>query len=124
MRATMKRSQSTPCRTEKAARLGAPGDVLVLPAATPYDLELLCDHAIATARLRGAVRLRVGAVDCEVRREPIGSERRCHTCARTLVQVSMHLLEGDVCVVCARRWLATNADSALRWATESAYAAR
>ncbi len=83
------------------------GGRLVLPAASPYDWQLLCEHVTAAARQRGAVRLIVGGVDCLVRSQPADAERRCcGGCARPLARVAFRMAWRDLCRDCARRWLA------------------
>lgn len=100
-----KRTQDSERARAHAARIGAAGHVLVMPASSPYDCELLCEHVVASARQRGAVRLRINGADCVVRSEPADSGRRCGGCGRALTTVSFHITSRDVCLGCARRWL-------------------
>jgi hypothetical protein len=100
-----KRTQDSERARTHAARIGAAGHVLVVPAASPYDCELLCEHAVASARQHGAVRLRINGADCVVRSEAADSGRRCAACGRSLTKVSFHMTSRDVCLGCARRSL-------------------
>ena len=104
MHATKRTHHSERSRAH-AARIGAAGHVFVVPASSPYDCELLCEHVVASARQRGAVRLRINGADCVVRNEPADSGRRCGGCGRALTKVSFHMTARDVCLGCARRWL-------------------
>lgn len=93
----------------RAARIGAPGSALVLPAATPYEREILCEHAAAAARLHGAVRMHVNGVDSVVRRTRAGASRCCAHCGRRSLRVSFRMAWRDLCLACAQRWLANDA---------------
>lgn len=95
------------------ARISAPGGTLVLPAASPYDWQLLCEHAAAAARQRGAIRVSVGGFDCVVRSQPVDGERsRCSGCAQPLARVAFRMAWRDLCRDCARRWFAREPDDA------------
>jgi hypothetical protein len=90
----------------RAARIGAPGSALVLPAASPYEWQVLCEHVVAAARQRGTVRLRVDGVDCVVRSEQAGVQRCCSSCGRALLRVSLRMAWRDLCLGCAQGCLA------------------
>jgi hypothetical protein len=84
-----------------AARIAAPGTVLVLPATSPYEWELLREYVVASARQRDTIRLRVEGRDCMVRREP-DPGRRCDDCGGAFLQVSFRIAARDVCLGCAQ----------------------
>ena len=77
----------------------------MLPAASPYEWQVLCEHAAAAARQHGAVRLRVDGVDCVVRSEALGATGTCGGCGRSLTRVAFRLAWRDLCRDCARLWL-------------------
>jgi hypothetical protein len=86
------------------ARSATPGTLLVLPATSPYEWELLREHVVASARQRGTLRLRIEGLDCTVQRER-DPARRCGGCGRGFQQVSFRVAARDVCLGCARRWV-------------------
>jgi hypothetical protein len=90
----------------RAACIGVPGSALVLPTTNPYEWQVLCEHVVAAARQRGAVRLRVDGVDCVVRSEQAGSQRCCSGCGRAPLRVSFRVAWRDLCLDCAQGWLA------------------
>lgn len=87
-----------------AARIGAPGSALVVPAASPYEWQLLCEHLVAATRQRRAVRLRIGGVDCVAHGELAGVRRCCSGCGRAPLRVSLRMAWRDLCLGCARSW--------------------
>ena len=93
-------------RATTRARISAATGAFVLPVVTPYEWQVFCEHLSAAARRRGTVRVRIGAVHCEVR---LGSadhvRRRCATCACRLHTVAFRMTCRDLCLRCARRRL-------------------
>jgi hypothetical protein len=79
--------------------------MLVLPASTPYEWQLLCEHAGAAARQHGRVRLRVAGTECIVRSAMTGAAGTCGGCARRLAGMTFRLAWRDLCRDCARLWL-------------------
>jgi hypothetical protein len=74
---------------------------------SPYDWQILCEHAAAAARQRGAIRVSLGDLDCAVRSQPVeGERRRCSDCAHPLARVAFRMAWRDLCRHCARRRLA------------------
>jgi hypothetical protein len=95
-----------------AERGGRRDAVIVLPAASPYEWQLLAEHVSAAARQRGSVRLRVGGVDCVVDRDGARG-RRCSTCARPL-RITFRLAGLELCLACACARLAGDTGDAAR----------
>ena len=91
----------TPARD--AASISAPDGVVVLPASSPYEWQLLGEHVVATARQRGSVRLRVGGTECVVHCDGAAG-RGCSGCARPL-RVTFRVAWRELCLDCARDWL-------------------
>jgi hypothetical protein len=91
-----------------------------LPAANPYEWQLLCEHVAAATRQLGSVRVRVAGVECIARREERGAERRCAECGRSLVQVSFRMAWRDLCRDCAQLSLAAPGDAVKSTATTRA----
>jgi hypothetical protein len=92
----------TPARY--AARISVRDGVVLLPAASPYEWQLLCEHVVAAARQRGSVCLRVGRVECVVHCDGAAG-RRCSGCAR-LPRVTFRVAWRELCPDCAGDWLA------------------
>jgi len=89
----------------RAAHIHGSHSALVLPAANPYEWQLLCEHVAAVTRQAGSVRVRVAGVECVARREERGAERCCAECGRALVQVSFRMAWRDLCGNCAQHSL-------------------
>jgi len=90
--------------TRCAAWISAPDGVVVLPAASPYEWQLLCEHVVAAARQRGSVRLRVGGNECVVHCDGAAG-RRCSGCTRPL-RMTFRVAWRELCLDCARDFLA------------------
>ena len=93
------------------AHITAPGGVLILPAASAYEWQLLCEHVTAEARRHARVSVRLGGVACVVRAATGGSASCCcRDCARPLRRVAFRIAWRDLCGECARRQLIRETD--------------
>jgi hypothetical protein len=88
------------------ARISVPDGVVVMPADGPYEWQMLCEHVVAAARQRGAVRVRVGASECVVHRDD-AAQHRCSRCTR-LLRTTFRTAWQALCPDCARDWLAAD----------------
>jgi hypothetical protein len=87
------------------ARISAPTGAFVLPVVTPYEWQVFCEHLSSAARHRGRVRVRIGAVHCEVRLGNVDRRRRCASCDGPLSTMAFRMTYRELCVHCARRRL-------------------
>ena len=85
------------------ARISYRDGLLLLPAKTPYELEIMSEHVNYFVRREGKVQLRLNGRDWLVKMangEVLGS---CMHCREPLRKVSYAKRERVLCASCARR---------------------
>ena len=82
------------------ARISGAGGVLVVPANTPYERELLIEHVDAYAKQHGWVRLEFDRGECEVP-VGVGEAPACSSCHRRLDKLAFWLDRRTTCDQCA-----------------------
>ena len=86
------------------AHISFVGGGFILPVHTPYDRELLAEHAEASAKQHGSIRLEVNRRRWTISR-PNGHRERCASCSRYLNKVTYRFDGQTLCGECGRRAL-------------------
>jgi hypothetical protein len=75
---------------------------MLLPASSPYEWQLLWEHAAAAARQHGSVRVHVRGIECVVRAGTRTPGLLCSQCEAPLDRVVFRVSWRDLCRHCAR----------------------
>lgn len=83
------------------AQISFQGGGLFLPAKTPYERELLLEHAKMCTRRHGRVRLALNQHEWTVTRTE-DDEEQCSSCGRPLDSLKYAYAGRNLCTQCAR----------------------
>ena len=84
------------------ARVSFDGGALIMAAKTPYERQLLCEHAEASARQHGRIQLNVNSRPWTIHLTTAVGEI-CATCLRSLDTLIYRINRQAFCPRCARR---------------------
>ncbi len=84
------------------AHVSFEGGGLIVPAQTPYERQLLCEHAEASTRQHGSVQLSLNGRLWTLSLNA-GAREVCATCAWSLGNLSYRFDGQTLCARCARR---------------------
>ena len=88
---------------KNVARISCDGGGLVIPASTPYDRELVFEHAGQTARRHGRVQLEINDDQWVVTFLGDGQSCRCSVCGKRNEHIVYHGHGHEACSLCARK---------------------
>lgn len=84
------------------ARISFPNGVLLLPAKTPYEREMVFEHADQFARRHGHVEVEIGRSELTVALCDDATIERCSACRQELDRLVYTLKSRSLCAHCAR----------------------
>jgi hypothetical protein len=87
------------------ARISHPNGGLILPAKSPYEIELVIEHVGLHAKRHGRVRLELNRRDWLVTVCNGGPPGRCTGCAQRIETLTYANGSGQLCARCVRREL-------------------
>jgi len=95
--------------TRDAARLVAGAAVLVLPAATAYERQVVFEHADHAARLHGRIELEFHQRRAVICSTTAASPTACRSCGAPLARLRYIVAWQPLCGICGRRDLIAGA---------------